>query len=516
MHHRAPGRAHAPRPAAGRRSERLARRRRKRLLALAAGLAVTSGAGLALPHVVPSAPGPRAVALSDAAQLQQVNTWQAAPGRGAPGAAATTAPAAAAPQTPSTAGTTSAAGTSAAGTSAAGTSAAGAPAAVSADPAAIDAREHRGDQRKNRPAPPAPPNPACTLAVPDAPTSAAGLATPYRLTATDRGAGACHEANPDQSAFVEAAIYDPTAHSVSIYHPVVVDGGDQPAAAPVPVSLPAGAVVGVWFGFNGDTLTLAGPGAANCVNGLPGSPFGQFAYCNAPAFFAAVNGDRQVTVPPLGTARDGQPCPTTRDFSVVDQDQSDNLATAYRVIGGRIAQDTTATSGGTKLTNGSDEGLLAKFIDPALGCAAPMAPDLTNGGAPTPSLALNELSAARNQAAPAALVPTSDPMVLVDGRTSRAKADLYRAGVNQPSLATDPGQSPGAYCSALGSVAPPRLLADASLLRVGPSPAPDFSNLLAFLVNRLQGSFQNLSCTPDAHVTGELRRLAAQTGTAGH
>jgi len=47
------------------------------------------------------------------------------------------------------------------------------------------------------------------LIVPPAPLSAAGLATPYRFVATDPGAGACHEANADQSAFVEAAILDP-------------------------------------------------------------------------------------------------------------------------------------------------------------------------------------------------------------------------------------------------------------------------------------------------------------------
>jgi hypothetical protein len=344
--------------------------------------------------------------------------------------------------------------------------------------------------------------------VPKAPTSAAGLATPYRLTATDRRAGACHEANTDQSAFVEAAVYNPGAHSVSVYHPVVVDGQDQPAAAPVPVSLPAGAVVGIWFGFNGDTLKLSGPGAANCVNGLPGSPFGQFAYCNAPAFFAAVNADPKVAVPPLGTARDGQPCPTTRDFAVVDQDQSDNLATVYRVVGGRIAQDTAATRGGTKLSNGSDEGLLAKAIDPALGCTPALARDLTDGGALTPSLALNELSAARYQKSPA-LVPVSDPMVQVNGRTSRAKTDLYRAGVDMPSLAANPGQSPAAYCTAIDSVAPDRLAANVTALRDGASPSADFPNLLAFLVDRLQGTQQNLGCAPDQQVTAALKKLAA-------
>ena len=59
------------------------------------------------------------------------------------------------------------------------------------------------------------PNPNCTLIVPPAPLSAAGLATPYRFVATNPGAGACHEANPDQSAFVEAAILDPATGAIS-------------------------------------------------------------------------------------------------------------------------------------------------------------------------------------------------------------------------------------------------------------------------------------------------------------
>jgi len=39
------------------------------------------------------------------------------------------------------------------------------------------------------------------------------------------------------------------------------------------------------------------------------------------------------------TARDGKPCPTVREFFVVDQDQSDNLPTMYYVSSlGHIAQ----------------------------------------------------------------------------------------------------------------------------------------------------------------------------------
>ncbi len=72
----------------------------------------------------------------------------------------------------------------------------------------------------------------------------------------------------------------------SIYSPLVIDQGTQPAVVPTAPTLPADAVVGLWFGFNGTNLTLQGAQAntltnAKCVNGLTGSIFGQFAYCNA-------------------------------------------------------------------------------------------------------------------------------------------------------------------------------------------------------------------------------------------
>src|SRR6266567_6807429 len=156
------------------------------------------------------------------------------------------------------------------------------------------------------------PNPNCTLVVPANPLSAQGLMTPYQLVATDPAAGPCNEANTVQSAFVQAAILDPATGKVSIYAPLVVDQGTQPAIPPVAVQLPANAVVGIWFGFNANMLTLlknnakkirhaggrgnnshitlrGGMANGNCVNGVANSVFGQFAYCNAPRFFQAAN-----------------------------------------------------------------------------------------------------------------------------------------------------------------------------------------------------------------------------------
>jgi hypothetical protein len=378
---------------------------------------------------------------------------------------------------------------------------------------------------------PLPPPPAaqaalnqdCTLIVPPNPLSAAGLATPYRLTATNQGAGACHEANANQSAFVEAAILDPAAGRVTVYHPLVIDDGTQPAAPPVRVVLPPRAVVGVWFGFQANILSLhskqfnrhflrlrfsvgnllgLGNGGGQCVNGSANSPFGQFAYCNAPAFFTAAKAairSGQLRVPPLGTARDGQPCPTTRDFSVVDQDQSDNLPTKYLALtDGRTAQfspdNQARLAGATVLTNASDNGLLDGKIDPALGCQPFTAPDSSAGNTPSSALALNELQAAADQQAPVALVPPNDPMTQVNGANNTAKTNLYRAGVDMPPL--NAGTETGlAYCKTLRRIAPVRLALDQPFFANAPSPDPAAgATLFDFLTQRLTASWTNLNC----------------------
>jgi hypothetical protein len=349
------------------------------------------------------------------------------------------------------------------------------------------------------------PNPNCTLIVPPAPLTAQGLATPYQLVATNRRNGQCREANDNQSAFVEATIIDPATGALSIYRPLVIDRGTQPPALPVVPKLKPGSVVGLWFGFQGNTLTLAGA-SGGCVNGLPGSPFGQFAYCGAPEFFRAANaaiGAGKLKVPPAGMARDGQPCPTTRDFSVVDQDQSDNLTTRYLVLrNGRIVQDTPANIAALPvrmvLKNASDNGLLTGFINPALGCTPFTAPDLTVGGTPGSSLALNELQAAATKTTPMALIPPNDPMAQVKGRPSVAKINLYRAGVNQPPLnpAVDTAQ---AYCRNLATIAPARLRLDRVLTIGAPSPDPAAArNLFTFLAQRLKASFTDLACKAPA------------------
>ncbi|HCP74947.1 MAG TPA: hypothetical protein DIU08_09915, partial [Ktedonobacter sp.] len=92
----------------------------------------------------------------------------------------------------------------------------------------------------------------CALIVPPNPLSAQGLATPYQLVATDPANGPCHEANPAQSAFIQGAVINPATGHISIYNPLVIDQGTKAAATPVVPTLPNGAVVGLWFGSNGN------------------------------------------------------------------------------------------------------------------------------------------------------------------------------------------------------------------------------------------------------------------------
>ncbi len=352
-------------------------------------------------------------------------------------------------------------------------------------------------------------NPDCTLIVPANPLSAQGLATPYQLTATDGDKGACHESNGNQSAFVQAAIIDPATGKISIYEPLVVDRGKKPAVQPVTPTLPQGAIVGIWFGYNGANLTLKSKNNSlhdgNCVNGLDDSVFGQFAYCNAAAFFNAANAAIQsgkLTVPALGTGKDGKPCLTARDFALVDMDQSDNVQTQYIVLdNGRTAQFSTANlnkfPNATIIANPSDNALLTHFVDPALGCQPWQAPDLANNNAMVSALPLDELQAAAHQAAPVALVPSGDPMTLLGNDRSLTKTNLYRMGVDQPAATSLDQTSTKTYCQNLLTVGVPRLKLDEpfTIQQATPDPAAA-NNLFTFLAQRFNATWSanGLNC----------------------
>jgi hypothetical protein len=379
---------------------------------------------------------------------------------------------------------------------------------------------------KKAPPPPAVPNPNCTLIVPAEPLTAAGLATPYQLVATDPAQGPCDEANTAQAAFVQAAIFDPATNTISVYNPLVINQGGKPWEQPVSVTLPAGAIVATWFGFNGGDLTLRGASGTvlqcnNCVNGTHGGVFGQFAYCNAPAFFAAANAaivSGKLKVPPVGTAKDGKPCPTVRDFFVVDQDQSDNLPTLYYVSQlGHIAQLTKRNMArhpaGTPLGNPSDNRLTDAFVDPAMGCQPWTAPDLADPGSMVSALALNELSARMGQVAPVALVPGGDPMTLDNGNMSVTKTNLYRQGVDQPVTSSLNDIDTARYCRQLLRIAPQRMLANKGALAAFTSPDAGAANsLYTFLAQRFVASYQILDC---AALVNEANPVSVTTDAQG-
>jgi hypothetical protein len=357
------------------------------------------------------------------------------------------------------------------------------------------------------------PNPDCTLVVPSNPLTAKGLSTPFRLIATDPNGGPCNEANTAQSAFVEAAVFDPATSQISIYHPLVIDYGTKPAVAPVVPTLPANATVALWIGFNGGNLTLASSDPSNlanarCVNGLPGSIFTQVSYCNAPAFFklannAAINGT--LKVPALATAKDGQTCPTVRNFSIVDQDQSDNVNTMYLVTSkGTVAQKTKANSaalqGATTILNPGDNSLLSYFVLPAIGCKPWLMPSLDDPGQMVPSQAVNELQAHLLQKTPVARIPGGDPMVEFAGHPDLSKDNLYRAGMDQPAANYQTFRT-SPYCREMLRALPKMVLdqrLETNFASIAPAAA---NNTFTFLAQRFMASWQLLNCSALINIT---------------
>jgi len=340
----------------------------------------------------------------------------------------------------------------------------------------------------------------CTITAPANPLSAQGLATPWVL-----GDG-CSMANSAEQAFVEATIVAPNG-SVQVYNPLVITQGTTPAATPAAPTIAAGSQVIIDGGFNGTNLVVLGNGArrAGCVDALGQSLIGQVFACNAVNFYRMANAliaRGTLVVPPAGTAKDGQACLTVRDFGMVDQDQSDNVITTYLLNGnGQTAQNTAANAaavaGSAPIVNGSDDKLLAAFLDPANGCTAFTAPDATSPSGTDGSQALNELSARVNQKATIAVVPTNDEMTLVAGAMSVAKTNMYRSLVDQPQLAGNASAAQVAtdYCQNMVNIQPARNQLDMTAEAAFGTPVAAVGNNLAtFLGNRINMSFTNLGC----------------------
>jgi hypothetical protein len=338
--------------------------------------------------------------------------------------------------------------------------------------------------------------------VPANPLTAAGLATPWEL-----GDGCTWANGGSEGVFIDATILSPSGQ-LQIYNPLVIDQGTKPAVAPTPPTIAAGSQVILSLGFNGNALALVGPGIrqGRCVDALGNSVMNQTPQCNAANFYQLAN--REIArgilkVPATGTGQDGQACQTTRDFALIDQDQSDNAVASYLFdpATGQTAQataaNTAAMTNATVQANGSDNGLLDKFVDPALGCTPFTAPNPTNPNGSSASQALNELSARVNQKAPVALLPVNNPQLLVGGQFSVSKTNLFRTETDQPLLqfGTNLDRNAAQYCQNMVNITTPRIKLDAAMEAGTASPVPDVGNNLAtFLAARLSGSFDNLNC----------------------
>jgi len=374
----------------------------------------------------------------------------------------------------------------------------------------------------------------CTVSVPANPLSAQGLASPWVL-----GDGCTWANGGTEGVFIDATILAPNGQ-IQVYNPLVINQGTTPAVAPVAPTIAAGSQVILSLGFNGNALALVGAGAqqGNCIDAFGNSLINQTPQCNAANFYRLANREiaqGTLTVPPAGTGQDGQACQTTRDFALIDQDQSDNAVASYLFdpATGQSAQataaNTAAMANATAETNGSDNGLLDKFVDPALGCTPFTAPNPTNPAGSSASQALNELSARANQKGPIALLPVNNPQLLVGGNFSLGKTNAYRVETDQPRLAatTNTSRNAARYCQNMVNIQAPRLKLDAAMETGTASPVPALGNNLAtFLAARLSGSFGNLNCqnfgltdpvtlTTDANgvATGATFNTAQQTAT---
>jgi hypothetical protein len=342
----------------------------------------------------------------------------------------------------------------------------------------------------------------CTVSVPANPLTAQGLASPWVL-----GDGCTWANGGTEGVFIDATILAPNGQ-LQVYNPLVINQGTTPAVAPTPPTIAAGSQVILSVGYNGNALALVGRGArqGNCIDAFGNSLINQTPQCNAVNFYRMANAEIRrgtLKIPAAGTGKDGQACQTTRDFALIDQDQSDNAVASYLFdpATGQTAQATAANqaamANATVQGNGSDNGLLDKFVDPALGCTPFTATNPTNPAGQSSSQALNELSARANQKGTIALLPVNNPQLLVGGQFSVGKTNTYRMETDQPLLPfnTNTARNAAQYCQDMVNITTPRLKLDAPMETGTASPVPDLGNNLAtFLAARLSGSFDNLNC----------------------
>jgi hypothetical protein len=205
-------------------------------------------------------------------------------------------------------------------------------------------------------------------------------------------------------------------------------------------------------------------------------------------------------IPPPGTAKDGTPCPVTRDFRIVDMDPNDNVVSSYLLLSnGMLAQNTPAIAGNSTgaqtLLNGSDEILVAGILDPLVGCTPFKVPSLTNPTGMSAGLANNELMATKFPPAIVSFVPMNDPMVVVTNANTGAitqsaqKTTLYRLGVGQPPVGNGASGNGTQFCQdfTLGCL---YIAQNQNLFAGAGSPMPGVANnLFTFMAQRWANSF---------------------------
>jgi len=365
-----------------------------------------------------------------------------------------------------------------------------------------------------------PPN--CNIVLPPFPLSYQGLITPYQLQTIDPNTPCAMKTFP---AFAEALIFDLDTHSFSIYHPLIVDFQTTPLVQPLTFTMPQNSIVSIHFGSNGMAIKLFPPASVqqgNCVYGIGGTTsidqFGQFSHCNAVDFFEKIktillsnvpgNVPLNPPIPDLGLASDGLPCPTVRDFFLVDMDPSDNVLTTYLVDmnTGRTAQNNLANQQANPqavvLKNGSDN-LLLSTLDKIMGCKPYQVPNLVDINNPLnskiSSMALDEIHAAIRQEKIYAYLPKGDPMtrVMVNNalQPSLLKLNLYRQGVFQPMVNDLKMADTTLFCVHFSEIQIPRLQKNKDLFINQPSPDPAISpHMFGFLANRFSASYIGLNC----------------------
>ena len=343
----------------------------------------------------------------------------------------------------------------------------------------------------------------CTVSVPANPLTAQGLASPWVL-----GDGCTWANGGTEGVFIDATILAPNGQ-IQVYNPLVINQGTTPAVAPTPPTIAAGSQVILSARVQRQRAGAGGRGRAagqlhRRVRQLADQP--DAAVQRGQLLPAGQRRDRPRHADgpgrpaPARTARPARPRVTSR---LIDQDQSDNAVASYLFdpATGQSAQATAANAGGHGQrhgrANGSDNGLLDKFVDPALGCTPFTAPNPTNPNGSSASQALNELSARANQKGTIALLPVNDPQLLVGGQFSIGKTNAYRVETDQPRLAatTNTSRNAARYCQNMVNIQTPRLKLDAAMETGTASPVPALGNNLAnFLAARLSGSFGNLNC----------------------